>query len=197
MIHSVVFRPKYGPKLYLAMSVCLAFLALPVFFIVFARHEEPTLFLCAAIFASLLLIAWIVCFTRIRFESTIIVDRFLLPSREFQYSEITNVGFSSIRTTRGRIHLYPMRNINELHEILHEYMRKGLVDGAAFDGSEVVREILSNTAAAYAALIATVLALGLIFVCDVRGRVHATFLTLSIFLLAYGPVYFYLKRRSL
>jgi hypothetical protein len=195
-LNAVVFHPKYEAKLYFVLCGCLASLALSVFFIVWVGHREPMAFFSAAFWSFGLLHLWTICFSQIRFESKIIVDRFLLPSREFSYSDIVDVGLRSIKMTRGRIKLYPIKNMEELHGILADCARRGLVNEAALEGTEIVRELLSYIATAYSAVIAAVLAIGLALFCDVCGRVHGTLLALAMFLLVYGPVYYYLKRRS-
>ena len=119
-IPPAVFKPKYPLKMK------LSFLFLPIMAILFTLAaidggdpDMPWLFH----FLSLAMITLtgsipFVLIRRIRFEDKILVDRFVVPTRELDYTDILDVGITNIRAKRGNLSLNAVKNVDEFKSML-------------------------------------------------------------------------------
>jgi hypothetical protein len=192
----LVFQPVYEKTLYWAFFFLAVILVIGVLAVIDTGAEDPV-FVISLVFLGLLVV--VVPFKtarRIRFGTKLIVERYFFPSREFEFTEIVDIGAMSVKTTRGSISLTHMRNVDELYGILNEYVDNGVISEHQLEGDLLKRESLSWQATAYTSVIAMIITIALVYLCPACKAVRGEILFVVVSLILYFPVKYVCKRRS-
>jgi hypothetical protein len=165
---STTFIPRYEFRQRFALIAAPFMLALAVWAAVSGGREEPMLYVAAAFFALAAVVIPFRFVRRIRFGSCIHVDRYLLPSIRIEYSEIQDIGVTTVKTRRANISMFGMRNASELLALLGDARTRGEISEGQIEGSLAARETLAWTASSYAILPSIVVTALLLWLSPVR-----------------------------
>ena len=120
-----IFKPKYPSRLYL---VLLFMVPLEIFMLreIFLNNNRSLeMILGAVFFAGVILFLPFVFIKRIRLEKqSFLVETYLRPAKTISYSEVTELGFTGIKTEQGTIPTQFMTNAKELRNLLQKRMEK-------------------------------------------------------------------------
>jgi hypothetical protein len=74
--------------------------------------------------------------------SSFLVERYVWPSKEIDYSDVIDLGSSKVKTRKGEISFAAMSNIAELHSLFFELMRQGKIDINQFENKAIGEELV-------------------------------------------------------
>jgi len=180
-----IFVPRYDYKHYVALIAGPIMLVTTVWLATVTDRNRLGLYLCAAFFGLCTVVLFVKPVRRIRFGARISVHRYVLRPREFEYADILDIGVMSIKTKRGSISLYQMKNADELYSLFEEAMRRGALSEEQVAGTLATHEVLSWAAASYAAVPSIVVAVVLVWASPIPLNMDGR---LS-FLLYWIPIY--------
>ena len=98
------------------------------------------------VFGIGLLLSFIIFFSRlyirrIKFSSSdFLVERYIWPSMKIDYSDVTDMGASKVKTRRGEISFAAMSNFAQLQSVFFELMRQGKIDIERFENKALNEE---------------------------------------------------------
>jgi hypothetical protein len=195
----VVFVPRYP------MRIRAGFVVIPLAFafslLIFAVEDRSLNSLFSIAFLGLLWLGGLFAWTRrIRFGPRIYVDRYLLPPREFDYSDIVGFGMGIIKTKRGNISTRYIRNLDELYSILEDFVAKRILAETQIQDLLTANDWLRWAAAAISVVPSVVVSLFLFYYLPIRTTVNAR-LVFSLYwfptyLATYALAKWVLKRKS-
>lgn len=93
---------------------------------IFANNNKTLeTFLVAGILVLLIVLMPFILIRQIKFENrSFTVEKYLLSARTIDYSDVTEIGMTSIKTKQGNIPTQFMRNAAELRSLLKKRMGK-------------------------------------------------------------------------
>jgi hypothetical protein len=191
----IVFRPRYGFRRRAAMFVMPIMALLAAFLAVAHAPKNPKDYLPAAFFVGGSIGFAFVTIRRIRFGPDICVDRYLLPPRRFDYTDIEEIGLMTIKTRRGKISPYGVDNSDELGAIFEDLVKTGRMSESQIGEELALKEALGATTMIYAIFIALPLHLVLLFVNRPSSRLTGGLRFFAIFAVVYAVTYWLVKKR--
>ena len=87
---------------------------------------------------------------RVRFGRKLVIDRFILPPREIDYSDITDIGITGVKTRHGNISLYEMTNANEFKDLLVTALAHAEISDGQLEGKLAQQEVNAAKDSVYA-----------------------------------------------
>lgn len=190
----ITFRPRYGWRYRFALGFLPIMLALCLFVLFTKGAKDPKIYLVlACVFAGGIVLA-ATTIRRIRFGSRIIVERYLFPPRVIDYSDIVDIGIIHIKLKKGQLSFPQIQNVDELHEIFDDVMRRGAMSPGQIEGTLAGKEAIGAVASFVAMVIAIVVTLILYFVRPRWLHLDFRLVTLIVFALLMPPTYWLLKR---
>jgi hypothetical protein len=137
-------------------------------------------------------------YRRVRFGTSIVAERYLLPPRSIEYSSITDVGVGLITSTQGKLYFMPQNcdNIEEFDAAVEESRRRGYWSDQQIEHKVLGQQLASTKAQLIGVPVAIVGAIVLTFAHP--GGLRWPWL--AWFFVIYLPLslglYAYYKRRS-
>ena len=75
-------------------------------------------------------------------SSSFMVERYVWPVQNINYSDVIDMGRSKIKTRSGKISFAAMSNVAQLHAVFFELMREGKIDIDQFENKAIDEEIV-------------------------------------------------------
>jgi len=157
-IGEIVFIPKYPPNLWFALAVVFI-LAVGSGVMVFCFGARENHFYFGLALGLLFPLALYRMYTRVRFGSSIVFERWLLPPRIVEYAEIRDIFRGTFETARGKVWLtHNVKNLPEFQSALDQCFHKGLLSISQIKGELAVKHKITAKVAPLMVLLASVLA---------------------------------------
>jgi 4-amino-4-deoxy-L-arabinose transferase-like glycosyltransferase len=192
-----VFVPKYGFRHRAVLVVAPVMAALALLLAVNKGQEDPEIYLVAAFFVLCAVVIPFAMVRRIRFGGEIVIERYILPPRRFSYSDVQDIGVSSIKMKKGHLSLYEMQIVDELHAIFEQVMQRGQMSEGQIEGELAAKEIISWMAAVYALIASVVIYLVLAFLRLPWRLPTGRWMFLLVFIVVFPVCYFIVRRRAM
>ena len=151
-------------------------------------------FISAIVFASLILLLPYVFYKRITFKEYIQIDRYFNSPKIIYYSDIEDMGFGTIKTKKGIINLKPIKNADELKEIINRKIDEGKILENQVTGVIAAKELLSIKAAIISSLLSFIFGFVIVY-NKIFINIDSRLIFFVIWSLIYLIVYSYLKLR--
>ena len=75
-------------------------------------------------------------------SSSFLVERYVWPAQNINYSDVIDMGRSKIKTRSGKISFAAMSNVAQLHAVFFKLMREGKIDIDQFENKALDEEIV-------------------------------------------------------
>ena len=161
-----IFKPKYGTLQ--AMAFVLSPFMAAFFAYAAMRWGEGELwvYIAALVFIAGATALPFRIIRRIEFGDNVTVRRFFTPSYEFDYTDIVDVGVTTVKTKpgKGNIYLVKIQNFDELKEMLADAMAKRDLTQDQIEGKLAKQEANDWMAAGIAQVVAIPVIVALAFV---------------------------------
>lgn len=130
----IVFVPKYPLELWFALAVVFILAAGSGVMIFFFGARENHFYFGLAL-GLLFPLALYRMYTRVRFGSSMVFERRLLPPRIVDYAEIQDIFRGTLETGRGKVWLtHNVTNLQEFQSALDQCFQKGLLSKSQIKG---------------------------------------------------------------
>jgi hypothetical protein len=120
-----IFKPKYPSRLYLVLVFMIPTEAFVLWDIFANNNKTLETFFVAGFLALMIVLMPFILIRQIKFETrSFTVEKYLFPAQTIDYSDVTEIGMTSIKTKQGNIATQFMRNAAELRSLLKKRMEK-------------------------------------------------------------------------
>ena len=120
-----IFKPRYPSRLYVVLIFMIPTEAFVLWDIFANNNKSLETFLVAGVLALLIVLMPFILIRQISFESrSFTVEKYLLAAQIIEYSDVLDIGMTSIKTKQGNIPTQFMRNAAELRNLLKQRVEK-------------------------------------------------------------------------
>ncbi len=191
-----IFTPRYTAKLYFGLF-CLVLLELIMLWqFISGKNSSTTSIFFAAFLGLIDAILPFVIIKRIVFSAkAFTVEKFLLPSKTIEYTEVVDIGITVIKTKNGNLAILPMLNSVELRNILSGLIEQGKINSYQIENKLVSQEVNSRKATILSGIISIVLWVVPSVIWPYKDSLFRDLIFLVFFIPIYILIYRVLKNR--
>ena len=137
----IVFVPKYPLKFRLMALIGFPLLvAASIFAAIVGGREKPSLYL-GLLFVAAMPVLWMRAYKKVRFDRSIVLERYLLPPRIIQYASIQDVGAGLLKTSQGAVSLLNCDNVEEFDLAVEESRQRGYWSQSQIKGELLGKQV--------------------------------------------------------
>jgi hypothetical protein len=190
-MQETIFKPKYPPRFLLGLVIIILIEAFMLWNIISNQDRSIETVFGAGFFGLMILVMPFVFIRRIVFENqSFAIEKYLLPSKTIEYSDVVDIGNTLIKTRQGNIPIQAMVNSDELITLLNKLLNEGKINSYQIENKLVGQEVLSRKAVMPATIISIILWVATLFFFPYE---KSMFRDLS-FLLFWIPIYILVYR---
>lgn len=196
-MQEVIFKPKYPAQLTFGSFVLIPIEFYILWQIFSGKDASPENIFGAVFFGLLLVIPLFAYVKKIVFRvNNFSVEKFVLPTKTIEYTDITDVGATVLKTRTGGLSLRAMTNADELSSILAELIKQGKINRHQLENKVDSRAIIFRKALMPAGIISLVLWVVTFFAFPYKDSFFRDLSLLGFFIPVYIVVYQILKKRA-
>ncbi len=197
-MENVIFKPKYKKSVYWFL-ILTPLISWPIVLkMVFTLKIDLELFFPSLIAGLISIFIPFAVYKRMIFcKNALILERYLLPSKTINYSDIKGIGLTMIQAKRWTMVTYNILNASELIRIFNEKIDEGSIPEDQLSGSLVRKEISVMNASLYCIPITII-----VWICLYFTKIMPTagygliVLGMSTYLLCFTGVYCVLRYKQ-
>ncbi len=194
-MQEMIFKPKYPTRFLLGFVFVIPMEAL-MLWEVFSNKSIEMIF-GSGFFGLMILLMPYIFIRRIRFEGqSFTVEKYILPSKTIDYSEVTDIGNTLIKTRQGNIPTQAMANSQELIDLLKKLISEGKINNYQIENKLVRQEALSRKAVLPAGIISVILWITTFFFFPYEKSMLRDLSFLLIWIPVYILVYWFMKNKA-
>ena len=190
-MHEAVFKPKYPFRFLLGLAFIIPLEAFMLWEVFTKQDKSIETIFGAGFFGFMVLLMPFVFIRRIIFENqSFTIEKYLLPAKTIDYSDVVDIGNTIIKTRYGNISTQAMENSEELNNLMKKLVSEGRINSYQIENKLVGQEVLSRKAVMPASIISVIIWIASLFFFPYE---KSMFRDLS-FLLVWIPIYFLVYR---
>ena len=192
-----IFTPKYKYNFFVVFIGAI-FIEILIGYMLIEFGAETTLVIGFIIIGLLILMIPYAYIKNIIFQADgFIIRKFILIEKHYPYSEITDIGYTRIKTRSGNLSLSGMQNGFELKSAFDEFVKAGRINKHQLEGQLVKDEEITRKAMTISLPIAIVLwSIAFIMFQPRESKSIMQMSLLIVFLLVYFIVHHVIKNRK-
>ena len=196
-MQEIVFKPKYPPQLTFGTLVLTPIEFYILWQILAGKDPSPENIFGAVFFGLLLIIPPFAYIKRMVFRTNnFSIEKFILPTKTIEYSDVTDVGAMVLKTRKGGLSLRTMTNSDELSKILAELIKQGKINRLQLENKVDSRSIIVRKALIPAWVISFIIWGITFFMFPYKDSFFRDLSIIGIFFPVYVVVYQVLKNRA-
>jgi hypothetical protein len=198
MMHDVVFKPKYPLRFLIGVIFVFPFEAFMIWDVFSKQDISFETIFGPVFFGVFILLMPVVFIRRIVFEGqTFTIEKYLLPAKTIDYSDVVDIGNTIITTRQGNIPLQAMKNSQELKDLLMKFLSDGKTNRYQIENRLVGQEKLGRKAAIPASIITTIIWIASFFIFPYeKSLLRDSGFFLIVWVPIYLLIYQFMKNRA-
>jgi hypothetical protein len=197
IMQEIVFKPKYPPQLTFGSLVFIPIEFYILWQIFSGKDASPENIFGAVFFGLLLIILPFAYIKRMVFRANnFSIEKFILPTKTIEYSDVTDVGAMALKTRNGDLSLRTMVNSDELSNIFAGLIEQGKINRHQLENKVDSRAMIFRKAIKPAGIISLALWVVMFFVFPYKDSFFRDISLVGFFLPVYVVVYQVLKNRA-